>query len=161
MLHNDGFPQTGKYDPQWIVEKSMGPNVLWLTEWLCREMRLEPGEQMGIVVPSLMQDFDGPVPEHLTRRLSTGGKFWGSDCWCFHTADWWRRHWERTGLVEVEVADAMPCGGAVWLQWERATVAAGTNVFPSEIETHEEDAGRFLGFVRMVARRKENDDEGE
>ena len=33
------------------------------------------------------------------------------------SAAWLRRHWERTGLVDVESADTMPDGWRLWLQW--------------------------------------------
>jgi SAM-dependent methyltransferase len=50
------------------------------------------GGQIGIVVPGLMQDLNGVVPEHLTKVRSHGKPFWtdDGDCWNFHTSDWWR-----------------------------------------------------------------------
>ena len=29
------FPQSAKYEPEWVIENMMGPNPLWLTESLC------------------------------------------------------------------------------------------------------------------------------
>jgi SAM-dependent methyltransferase len=116
---------------------------------------VRPEGQIGIVVPGLMRDFDGGVPEHLTRRQESGGVFWASDCWCFHTADWWRHHWERTELVEVEAADVLPEGWRLWIQFDRARIATGTNQYPSDEETLEADGGRYIALVRMVSRRKE------
>jgi cyclopropane fatty-acyl-phospholipid synthase-like methyltransferase len=114
------------------------------------------GGRIGIVVPALMRDFeDGEVPAHLTRRQSSGGTFWDSShCFSFHTAEWWRRHWHHTGLVGVEVADVLDDGWRHWLQWDRAIMAAGANHFPSDAEALEADQGRYIGFVRMVARRR-------
>lgn len=43
LLRNDRFPLASKYDPQWVIENQMGPNALWLMEWLCRDMHLRPG----------------------------------------------------------------------------------------------------------------------
>jgi SAM-dependent methyltransferase len=120
---------------------------------------LRPSGQIGIVVPGLMRDFRGPVPEHLTRRQKSGGVFWGQDCWCFHSANWWLHLWDRTGLVEVELADTIPEGWRLWLQFERARDALGNRRFPSDVEVLEADGGRYLGFVRMVARRKERSDD--
>ena len=37
------FPRSAKYDPGWVIENLMGPNVLWLTESLSQVMQLEPG----------------------------------------------------------------------------------------------------------------------
>ena len=30
--------------------------------------------------------------------------------WCLHSATWWRRHWEQSGIMDIEVADTMPDG---------------------------------------------------
>jgi SAM-dependent methyltransferase len=251
MLRVERFPLSAKYDPAWVLENQMGPNALWLMEWLCQEIDMKPGMrildmgcgkaissiflakeydvqvwandlwisasdnwkrikdaglesqiypihaeahslpyaedffdaivcvdaygyfgtddlylnyfhtfvrpggQIGIVVPGLMRDFDAGVPEHLTRHQRSGGIFWGSDCWDFHTAGWWRHLWARTGLVNVELVDTLPDGWCLWLQFEKACVESGTNHFPSDEETLEADAGKYLAFIRMIARRNE------
>jgi hypothetical protein len=69
--------------------------------------------------------------------------------WCLHTALWWRRHWEKTGLVTVEVADNMADGWLRWLDWQH-TVAPENH---AEIEALEADHGRHLGYVRVIATR--------
>ncbi len=35
------FPKASRYDLAWVTENEMGPNTLWLTEFLCEKMRLE------------------------------------------------------------------------------------------------------------------------
>ena len=37
------FPRSSKYDPEWVVRNEMGPNSLWLCEFLLEKMVLEPG----------------------------------------------------------------------------------------------------------------------
>ena len=69
--------------------------------------------------------------------------------WAFHSAGWWR-HWERTGIVRVEVADTMPDGWKVWLAWHHAVAPDNA----TEIKAIEEDGGRFIGYVRVVGRRR-------
>ncbi len=116
---------------------------------------VKPGGRIGIVVPGLVRDFAGAVPEHLARKQRSGGVFWNpAECGSFHTCDWWERHWTRTGLVEVEVADTLPDGWRHWLQWEKALEGTGKNPFPSDAEALEADQGRTMAFVRLVARRK-------
>jgi SAM-dependent methyltransferase len=253
LLDNSCFPLSSKYDPAWVLENQMGPNVLWLCEWLARDMDLRPemrvldmgcgkalssvflvrefgvrvwandlwidpsenweriraanlegwitpmraeahelpyaegffdavvsldayhyfgtddlylkyfvrfvrrGGQLGIVVPGLMKEFDGPVPPHLLRRQKSGGVFWDpSECFSFHTAAWWRRHWEETGLVKIERADTLEDGWRHWLRHERALDAFGRRHFPSDEEAIEADAGEHIGFVRLLARRKKS-----
>lgn len=250
MLANERFPRSEAYDPVWVAENQMGPNALWLTEWLCEKIDLAPGMrvldmgcgkalssvflakeygvtvwandlwikpgenwervraegledkvfpiqaeahalpyaeaffdaivcldsyhyygtgdlylsyivkflkiggQIGIVVPGLMRDFEGTAPEHLTRRREDGSAFWSEDCWTFHTCEWWRHLWGRSSLVDVEVADILEDGWRFWAQSDRAFEAAGTNIFPSEAPVLENDGGRYMGLIRMIARRK-------
>ena len=54
-----------------------------------------------------------------------------------HSAAWWRRHWERTGLMDIELADTMPDGWRGWLDWHRAI--APENL--AEIQAVEADRG--------------------
>jgi SAM-dependent methyltransferase len=108
---------------------------------------VKPEGQIGIVVPGLTRELpsDDP-PEHL-------GPSWYRDFWTFHSPDWWRRHWERSGIVTVELADMIPDG---WKHW----VTSGEIAAEWRGEQSDEagyvrlDAGRTLGFTRMVARRR-------
>ena len=101
------------------------------------------GGAIAIAGAGLMQDIDGPVPDHL--RL-----WWEPGMWCLHSAAWWRRHWERTALVTIEVADTMPEGWQAWLDWQRAVAPENA----TEIEAVQVDRGRFIGYVRLVSRRR-------
>jgi SAM-dependent methyltransferase len=102
------------------------------------------GGQAGIAGAGLMQEVPGPVPEHLRE-------FWTQDLWGLHSASWLRQHWERTGIMDVEVADTLPDGWRCWLDWQRA-VAPGN---ATEIKAVEADGGRYLGYVRLVGRRRD------
>jgi len=249
LLKNDKYPRSAKYDPEWVLKGWMGPNVLWLTEWLCEKLDLKPGMrvldmgcgkalssiflvkefgvkvwandlwipasenwqrikeaglendispvhaeahalpyaedffdaivsldsyqyygtddlylasfikflkpggQIGIVVPGLNKEIDGPVPEHLMAPRSDRGTFWVDECWCFHTAAWWQRHWSKLNCVKGVKVDVLPDGWKDWIQYENACDAAGTLIFPSEVPALKEDAGRYLALVRVVGRR--------
>jgi hypothetical protein len=103
---------------------------------------LKPGGVLAIAGAGLTREFEDRCPEHLAN-------WWTPDMWCLHSAAWWRRHWQRTGIVNVEFAETMPEGWRVWLDWHR--IIAPDN--KPEIEALEADAGRFLGYVRVAARR--------
>jgi SAM-dependent methyltransferase len=110
---------------------------------------VKPGGQIGIVVPGLMRDFNGPVPEHLKP-------FWGEDCWSWHTLDWWQHLWARTELVDIEVVETMPDGWRHWLQFKKARQAAGVRPPSSwDIEVMRTDQGKYVVLIRIIARRKE------
>jgi SAM-dependent methyltransferase len=251
VLFHPDFPRSNAYDPDWVMENQMGPNALWLAEWLSEKLELRPemrvldlgcGTAMtsiflarefnvqvwaadlwidqdenwrrvceagvsdrvfpirleahalpfpreffdavvsvdsyqyygtdelflsyvscfvrpqgtiGIAVPGLTQPIDKEVPEHLTRKQANGAPFWQDDCICFHTAEWWRALWERSNRVDMVSADALPNGWKHWKDFEDAIEKAGKNKFPSPAETLEADHGRYIGFVRIVGRRKE------
>ena len=103
---------------------------------------VKPGGPIGIAGAGLVREIEGPLPEHLRE-------WWTPDLWCLHSAPWWRRHWERTGIVDIEVADTMPDGCQLWLDWHK--VSAPNN--ESEIKAIEADQGSYLGYIRLVGRR--------
>jgi SAM-dependent methyltransferase len=103
---------------------------------------VKPGGAVGIVGAGLVQETDGTIPEHLRE-------FWTQDVWALHSAGWWRQHWQRTGIVEVAVADTMPEGWQFWLAWHRAGFPDNT----AEVKILETDSGRYLGYIRVVGRR--------
>ena len=103
---------------------------------------VKTGGQIGIAGAGLTREIDGALPAHFQG-------WWGQDAWAFHSASWWRRHWERTGIVDIEVADDMPDGWRFWLDWQRAVAPDNA----PEIEAVEKDAGSHLGYVRVVGRR--------
>lgn len=242
-LKIEEFPRSSTYDPEWVIENMMGPNVLWLTEslrqvmdlvpgmrvldmgcgraissiFLAREFDLqvwatdlwikpsdnlerirafglesqvfpvhaeahdlpfadgffdaivsmdayhyfgtddlylathfsrlvEPGGQIGIVVPGLVEEFQTALPpDHLRPH-------WHPSFWSFHTADWWRLQWERSGVMDVELADTIPEGWKHWLRSDE--IWARWQGKQTDAEMLRADAGRNLGFTRMVARRK-------
>ncbi len=104
---------------------------------------LKPGGQIGIAGAGLVKEFGAVVPEHLKR-------IWTQDCWGLHSADWWRQHWGRTGIVDVQTADTMPEGWRVWLDWYNAALPKGRMT----IETLQADQGEYLAYVRLVGRRR-------
>jgi SAM-dependent methyltransferase len=106
---------------------------------------VKPRGQIGIAGAGLVAEISVPVPDHLRE-------FWTQDVWTLHSADWWRRHWERTGIVEIEAADTMPDGGSCWLRWQREAWPDNTD----EINVVAADAGRNLTYVRLVGRRRED-----
>jgi SAM-dependent methyltransferase len=104
---------------------------------------VKPGGPVGIAGAGLVREIDGPLPEHLRG-------WWTPDLWCLHSAAWWRRHWERTGILDIELADTLADGWRLWLDWHRAV--APDNV--TEIRALEADGGSHLGYVRVVGRRR-------
>jgi SAM-dependent methyltransferase len=106
---------------------------------------VRPGGQIGIVVPGLLKEFQGGVPEHLRP-------YWVWDFGSFHSPEWWRNHWVKTGKVSVTRADSITDGWQQWLLWLEVCAKAGYPGAPEEAEMLRMDAGRNLGFTRLVAR---------
>lgn len=74
LLTLDAFPRSAGYDPDWVGNNLMGPNVLWLTEWLTQKVRLEPGMRVldmgcGTAISSIF----------LAKEF--GVEVWAADLW--------------------------------------------------------------------------------
>ncbi len=108
---------------------------------------VKPGGPVGIANAGMVREIEGPVPEHL-REWWTDDRNFG---WCLHSAAWWRRHWEKTGILAIELADTMPDGWQLWLDWHR--LVAPDNAL--EINALEADRGNHLNYVRVVGRRQD------
>jgi cyclopropane fatty-acyl-phospholipid synthase-like methyltransferase len=54
---------------------------------------VKPGGPIGIAGVGVLHEIEGPVPAHLRD-------WWTPDAWCLHSAAWWRRHWEKTGILD-------------------------------------------------------------
>ena len=106
-----------------------------------------------MAVPALAAELtDDRVPEHLRP-------YWEPDFWTFHSADWWRRLWYRSGTVDVDRADFWADGWRDWALWNEVCAEVGDNEFVVENAGREArmlrlDAGRNLGFARVIARRR-------
>jgi SAM-dependent methyltransferase len=103
---------------------------------------VKPGGQIGIAGAGLTREIEGTVPESLRE-------WWSPELWCLHSASWWRRHWERTGIMRIELADTMPDGWQRWLDWHRMVCPDNT----TEIMAVEADGGDNLAYVRLIGRR--------
>jgi len=74
LLYRPEFPRSSQYEPDWVLENQMGPNALWLIEWLTevlhltRDMRvLDLGCGRGLTSIFLAKEF--------------GVKVWAADLW--------------------------------------------------------------------------------
>lgn len=123
---------------------------------------LKPGAQIGISNPGLTKDFDCGLPAYLTDKDENGSAFWDpTECWSFHTTDWWRNHWEHTDIVNIEHAGIMQDGWGIWLKFEEVVLAAGVPMpllgapGPGTRNALQADQGEYLAIVEVVARVKE------
>jgi len=104
---------------------------------------LKPEGSIGLAGAGMMREVEGSVPEHLRA-------WWTPDVWCLHSASWWRRHWERTGLIDIDRADTLPDGWQFWLAWIKAIAPDNA----AEIKALEADRGSHLGQIRVVGHRR-------
>jgi cyclopropane fatty-acyl-phospholipid synthase-like methyltransferase len=74
LLSMDRFPRSSTYDPVWISENEMGPNVLWLTEFLCEAMELRPGMRV-------LDLACGKALSSIFLAREFGVQVWATDLW--------------------------------------------------------------------------------
>ena len=101
---------------------------------------VKPGGPVGIAGVGLMQEIEGALPDHLRE-------WWTQDLWSIHSAAWWRRHWEQTGIMDIELADTMADG------WQRlAGLAEGGRAGQSRRD--QGDRSRWRQLSRLRSRRR-------
>jgi len=87
LYHNPAFPRSSRYDPLWVLENARGPQPLWLLEWLCEILPLQPGWKVldlgcGTAMTSIFlarefnvhvwaADANSPSAENLVRVCDT------------------------------------------------------------------------------------------
>lgn len=83
LLHRPEFPRSNGYDPGFQLDNQMGPNALWLVEWLCSGMELSPGMRVldlgcGKAITSIF----------LAKEF--GVRVWAADLWMDPDHNWER-----------------------------------------------------------------------
>jgi hypothetical protein len=124
-LVSERFPRSSKYHPDWVIASaSGGANALWLTEWLSEAMNLRPG----------MRVLDlgcGLASSSVFLRREFGAQVWATDLW-FSASDNLQR-----------IRDANFDDGCF-----RSTRTRGRS------RSRRTDGGRYLGYVRVIGRRR-------
>ena len=91
LLDKPEFPRSRGYDQSWVMDNQMGPNALWLIEWLSQQLELSPG----------MRVLDlgcGRAMTSIYLAKEHGVRVWATDLWIGPDHNWQR-------VVEAEVAD--------------------------------------------------------
>jgi hypothetical protein len=103
--------------------------------------KVKSGGQLGVVVPGLLNEFEHGIPDYLQP-------FWHPDLLSWHSPAWWRQHWAKTGLVDMETADNFEDGEGwrIFILWAQ--------VMKREQGLLSTDGGRHISFVRLIARKK-------
>lgn len=104
--------------------------------------------RLGAVMPALKSEVGMDVPEELAP-------YWEWDFCAWHSPDWWRTHWAKTGKVAVDHADLIEDGWKDWLQFNDFIAPSVKGWWVDDVAaTHDmlgADAGKNIGFTRIVA----------
>jgi SAM-dependent methyltransferase len=82
-LSRPEFPRSSAYDRDWMLDNQMGPNALWLCEWLTAAMPLGPG----------MRVLDlgcGRAMSSVFVAKEFGARVWAADLWMSPDGNWRR-----------------------------------------------------------------------
>jgi cyclopropane fatty-acyl-phospholipid synthase-like methyltransferase len=108
---------------------------------------IKPGGYVGIVdigftreVPSIAQ-----APEYLRPEFA--------EHWSYvHTLSWWRQHWEKTGLVDVQFAELLPQSDQLLRDYVRDRPSA--QVEDSIMRASRSDHDGLISLFCLVARKR-------
>jgi SAM-dependent methyltransferase len=83
LLNRPEFPRASRYDRAWMLDNQMGPNALWLVEWLCQELALSP--------ESRVLDLGcGKAMTSIFMAREFGVRVWAADLWMDPDHNWRR-----------------------------------------------------------------------
>lgn len=144
-IHNDArsLPFAGEFFDAAISIDSFpyyGTDDLYLS-YLARFVKADGA--IAIAGAGLMKEIPDAPPPHLRD-------WWTQDLCCLHSAEWWRRHWEKPAILDLQLSDSMPDGWQFWLEWHK-TIAPDNE---AEIKALQADRGEYLGYVRTIGRRR-------
>jgi len=105
---------------------------------------VKPGGQFGIVVPGFTKEFDSGYPETL-REL------WEGEMFTFHSKDWWRRLWGKTGIAEITACYDIDDPKDMWRPW---AVWSKENMNFNDEELLAADVHNDIALIAMAARKK-------
>lgn len=109
---------------------------------------LKPGGTIGMTTPGLESDpYEAPVPASIQSLF-------GYEVAAFHTPEWWRRHWELSGLLADIEAAWLPDGLENWILWSRAVQEVKGAKERRVLEMLQGADGQQLGFVSAIARKR-------
>ncbi len=113
---------------------------------------LKEGGEIAIAVPGLVNEVGSKIPEELIP-------FWEWDFCSFHSPEWWREHWQKTGKAHVNLADSLIDGWKDWLRFGEIKLPLAPDRWKKaandEVAMLRVDKGEHLGFSRIVATKGE------
>ncbi len=137
LLKRPAFPRSNGYDAEWVVTHNMGPNPLWLMEWLTERVELKPG----------MRVLDLGCGKALTSIFLA--KEFGVRVWA---ADWWigpDNNWKRVSEAGVEDLVTPLRVEAHALPWAQGFFDAVVSIDAYQyFGTDDLYLGNLAGFVR-------------
>ncbi len=107
---------------------------------------LKPGAYLGVVDACFSREIDRA--DQLPPEARAG---WEADWWSVHTIDWWRRLWEKTGLMNVLRAELLPESELI-----KQHYIDGFRHNPAEadfIALMKAEHGQLVGSFRLVGQR--------
>jgi cyclopropane fatty-acyl-phospholipid synthase-like methyltransferase len=92
LLRRPEFPRSGRYDPDWMLENQMGPNALWLAEWLTAAMPVAHGARV-------LDLGCGKAMSSIFVAREFGAQVWATDLWI--SPDHNRRRAVEAGVADL------------------------------------------------------------
>jgi cyclopropane fatty-acyl-phospholipid synthase-like methyltransferase len=83
LLDNPAFPRSKRYAHEWMLDNQMGPNALWLTEWLSEALPLREGARV-------LDLGSGRAMSSVFLAREYGARVWAADLWITPDHNWRR-----------------------------------------------------------------------
>ena len=88
-----------------------------------------------------MREFEKGYPDTLKEN-------WDGEMFSFHSKEWWRHLWEKTGIVEITACYDMEEPKEIWQPWAKWAKA---NLGFNDAEFLESDINNDIALIVMSA----------
>ena len=121
---------------------------------------VKTGGQFGIVTPGLTQEFENGYPPNMKQ-------FWikpsgdpsadassAGEMFSFHSAAWWRKLWEKTGIVNITSCYDIPNPKEIWYpwaNWAKQNFKEKFGLESDDVEFLEADTENQIALIVMTA----------
>ncbi len=105
---------------------------------------VKSGGQFGIVVPGLKKEFERGYPDTLKKH-------WNGEMFSFHSKNWWRFLWEKTGIADIIACYDIEEPKELWKSWAEW---AKDNLGFNDVEFINSDKNDDIAIIVMSAIKK-------
>ena len=109
---------------------------------------VKPGGQFGIICPGFTKEFAEGYPPNLETAMDDDLR---REIFTFHSKDWWYKHWNKTGIVDITACYEIDEAKTIWTLWAKWSKE---HLNFNDDEFLDADVDNELALIALAAKKK-------